>query len=563
MESIGVLLTYSLLIPAAGGSTDNYGRKGQFCPALEIVGGRPLILSILDEYVGSEVSDIRIGVRPEDVFAVHETLAPHKLMSLISVIPIEKSDGPLDTLRMLVSEGGDLAQSSLVNLGDTLIANPMDLTNFDLAAAISPVEDSERWAVVELDSLHQIMSVVNKQILSDGKGSRTFSAEDTPIALVGVYWWRDSQHLVSKLDVATEISDLLISSGVDCRAVAAMNWIDSDHLDNLSQAKAKLFSSRAFNTLSLDLSIGVITKSSFHKREKILAEIAYFKQLPAHQSQLFPRLLSVNEIDGSYSLEFLPYPNLSEIFVYRDAPFRTWRRIIDKLLDSFLPRLHLPPEEFADQGPSMPLGDSLNRYLLEKGNARAKEVLASDAIFECLKDDNPVINGDELLGVHQVLELAANWISGYDASVSVIHGDLCMSNILYEPEFEIFRLIDPRGGLEEPSLFGPVTYDFAKLAHSFVGMYDLILNDRFTLGLSDSTSSREVNYSLFETNRQREISGYFQERMLARGFARHDLQLLSSVLLLSLVPLHIENPNRANAFLSQALILASRAAKKV
>ena len=80
--------------------------------------------------------------------------------------------------------------------------------------------------------------------------------------------------------------------------------------------------------------------------------------------------------------------------------------------------------------------------------------------------------------------------------LSVIHGDLCFSNILYSDQGKIVRLIDPRGAFGEVGIFGDPLYDVAKLRHSYQGAYEYIINDAFTVTHKD----KEIIFSLSNNN---------------------------------------------------------------
>ena len=64
-----------------------------------------------------------------------------------------------------------------------------------------------------------------------------------------------------------------------------------------------------------------------------------------------------------------------------------------------------------------------------------------------------------------------------------MHGDFCFSNILYNSRAGRISVIDPRGYVygEQPSCFGDVRYNLAKLSHSIVGCYHHFFAGRYSL----------------------------------------------------------------------------------
>ena len=57
-----------------------------------------------------------------------------------------------------------------------------------------------------------------------------------------------------------------------------------------------------------------------------------------------------------------------------------------------------------------------------------------------------------------------------------VHGDLCLSNILYDSRFNTLKLLIKRSydNIKFSEMIGTQKYDMAKLAHSLLGFYDLI-----------------------------------------------------------------------------------------
>jgi len=65
---------------------------------------------------------------------------------------------------------------------------------------------------------------------------------------------------------------------------------------------------------------------------------------------------------------------------------------------------------------------------------------------------------------------------------TVIHGDMCFSNILYtDTPYKVIKFIDPRGSFGRVGIFGDNRYDIAKLYHSVDGLYEFIIRDQFAL----------------------------------------------------------------------------------
>lgn len=138
---------------------------------------------------------------------------------------------------------------------------------------------------------------------------------------------------------------------------------------------------------------------------------------------------------------------------------------------------------------------------------------------------------------------------------TLVHGDFCFSNILYDARAERVRVIDPRGldGAEAFSAAGDLRYDIGKLHHSAVGQYDTILAGRYDL-IRDGTL--DFRFTVAETAATRAVRDAF----LARGFAgltpdQAAAPAISVLLFLSMLPLHADDPARQTALLANALRL--------
>lgn len=140
---------------------------------------------------------------------------------------------------------------------------------------------------------------------------------------------------------------------------------------------------------------------------------------------------------------------------------------------------------------------------------------------------------------------------------SVIHGDLCLPNILIEEERKFLRLVDPRGKFGDFDIYGDWRYDLAKLLHSLEGKYDLIIEDMFTVkvcGTSidyempcDFTAVREIFFEVFKSQLQ-DLPA---------------LRLIEATLFLSMIPLHGNSLSRQQVMLARGVELFDAVLKDV
>jgi hypothetical protein len=132
------------------------------------------------------------------------------------------------------------------------------------------------------------------------------------------------------------------------------------------------------------------------------------------------------------------------------------------------------------------------------------------------------------------------------------HGDLCLSNILFDVKNDIFILIDPRGSFSGEDKFLSIYYDFAKLSHSINYGYDWILNNRSNVSLAengDFVITHDDDFNRFSQN-------FYKEFNLTLCKFKLNVDLLDAVvcsLFLSMMPLHSESVKKQILFLLTAI----------
>lgn len=133
--------------------------------------------------------------------------------------------------------------------------------------------------------------------------------------------------------------------------------------------------------------------------------------------------------------------------------------------------------------------------------------------------------------------------------VSVIgHGDLCFSNMLFNNEADLLKLIDPKGATEEWQLWTNPYYDIAKLSHSICGKYDFFNN-----GLHHISLDSHLKFKLdidFDNTLYKELFKTYVEKS---GFSYIAVRVYEVSLFLSMLPLHMDNPQKVFGFILNAI----------
>ena len=154
------------------------------------------------------------------------------------------------------------------------------------------------------------------------------------------------------------------------------------------------------------------------------------------------------------------------------------------------------------------------------------------------------INDFEYLGFEslksKVFDLLIKYINEVDF-FSVIHGDYCFSNILFNIESQLVKLIDPRGEFGEVGIYGDPAYDIAKLRHSLISSYDFIVRDLFSL---NETSKNEFDFTIYETPLELRI---FFDSLVSELYDISYIKLIEGLLYISMLPLHKDSIDRQKA----------------
>ena len=128
----------------------------------------------------------------------------------------------------------------------------------------------------------------------------------------------------------------------------------------------------------------------------------------------------------------------------------------------------------------------LQNFIKDKISAKYEMIESIDeSFYKAVNNKQITINGKEYMGLRAFFE-TTQLSDFYPKRVSFIHGDLTLENILYHPELNTFRLIDPSGA----RYVDPIEMDLAKLLQMLAGNYSLWDS------IDNLASYRDGNFSL-------------------------------------------------------------------
>ena len=332
-----------------------------------------------------------------------------------------------------------------------------------------------------------------------------------------------------------------IASGykeINCRA-----FFDISHKEGFLAYITGGFEARFFNSLDGD-EFEVIKRSA--DKKKIRAEYEFYSLLPERMQSWFvqPYDYRENEDAASYTMERMHAPDLAIRYVHGSIDEYGFRKIL-KLLFRFI---EIRQKREVDKDRYFKLKREL---YIEKPERRIADFNATEAA----KKINALITAGTRYG--SVSELFEDYKSLYEKLIGsfegeycevVGHGDLCFSNILYQSDAEMIRLIDPKGALTEEDLYTDPYYDIAKLSHSICGSYDFINSALYEIAVDD-----DMSLKLITDNDNGLYAGIFREFVEKAGFNMRFVRLFECSLFLSMLPLHLDRPNKVTAFILNAI----------
>ncbi len=412
--------------------------------------------------------------------------------------------------------------------GDTLISPPSASDTI----SVSQADSAYNWATID-ESKPEWLATEDEEIDNKSQvvsGYFNFSSPRTLIRCLSQTHW----DFLQALGLYHDIHGL--------KAHYCADWLDFGHVNTYYRSKAKYTTQRAFNELKI--TSDWIEKSSV-KNEKIIAESNWFQNIPDSIKHFTPQFLGeIGKQDRTtYRLEYLYNMALNELFVFTRLPEITWQQILEQML-SFLAACR------SNKAPADSNADSLSALFSEKTEQRLQE-FCSDRGYK--SEQTWHFNGQESLSLKQLYFASLEHLPESD-NYTLMHGDFCFSNILYDFRKNRIKVIDPRGMTSDnkQTIYGHVQYDIAKICHSVVGLYDWIIAGYYQVEVCDYN----ISFTLADTKHLLGIQKMFVES-LSRTYQLSEASLyaMQIQLFLSMLPLHNDDPGRQNALMANAFRL--------
>lgn len=424
----------------------------------------------------------------------------------------------------------DPADELIILHGDTLVEGALPAESFAVGEKVRAYE----WSAVDITSNGSISGVSPTSAVNDGENS-------AQLVLCGYFHIANWQSFVVDLAMASRFEEGLHRYARQRNVLAAKpaNWFDFGHAQSYYNSRSQLMTQRSFNSLRV---VGrTVTKSS-DKPNRIHAESSWYLEIPGDLRVFTPQYLG--RAENSYSIEYLNLPSLADLFVFGDLQRSTWRRIFEACAEFLvIARPH-----------SIPLDDFSTSDLYRGKTLRRLEEFS--AAWGISLDAPWVVNGTLLPSLRDFVDDLVGLIKPLERSrLSVVHGDFCFGNILYDFKSDAVKVIDPRGedSAGRLTIYGDQRYEMAKMHHSAIGLYDVIMSGRLTATV---LGPYELDFRRDSTDSQLAAAAEFSSLIESVSPGESEsIGAISALLFLSMLPLHSDDRTRQAALLANAFSL--------
>ena len=353
------------------------------------------------------------------------------------------------------------------------------------------------------------------------------------------------KHIAALLFSDTEQFGEWVKKGSNPEGNEEMEVLPGDMLVDLSSFDEFIryitsgFDARFFNTLEGDRY--TVTKRSTNK-EKIKSEYQFYYFLPREMQHWFVQPYSYEESEKTacYSMERMHMTDLAIQYVHGAVSPEDLDQILCQLFYFLRTRCtkKISKEEYEKQSKFLYLDKVMERLTGFKKSSYFERMNGLIGVGTPYKDIDAIFSHYEDLyrRIHEKYT--------FEPLAAVSHGDLCFSNILYQRHANILRMLDRKGAKEEADIWMNPWYDLAKLSHSICGRYDF-----FNSGLYQVEIGKDMKLKLHIDFENQAYVDVFQKYLEENQFSYPIVRLYEASLFLSMLPLHMDNPQKVFGFL--------------
>lgn len=552
------------MIPVAGRGSRMLALTDDMPKAMLPLHNKPLISWHLDKLLEEGIDEVClvVGYKKEKIIEYVDRFYSDKMT--IFYAEQKSLSGLADAVQLGIKEieqNLDLNDRNLlIVLGDTIVKD-------DLSEMISEdtdfigyysVEDYKRWCLIKTDRDQWVKEFIDKPD-TDPK---------TRKAVIGVYFFTDISFLNNMIShiISNDIrikNEYQLSSAMEeymkdvpIEAKEFTEWFDCGDIESFSKTRKNI--ARHFNSIEITEDNTIIKKSTDEK--KLEKEIAWYLNIPNKLRVYVPQLIDYNAVKGDtfYELEYVNFSPIHELFLYTMPDLPDWEKLfknIFNMIERF--KLYSTKARFNTE-------KHLENILIAKTNERINMLLEGEnkGFWEnVLKQSSIKINGVTYKNYPLLVDDIYNFVKKQIVPTSrqywqVIHGDLFFGNMLYDINSDTLKVIDPRGNFGIDGVYGDIRYDIAKLNHSVIGKYDFIVNGLYAI---TQESNKEFEYIMYDSEaKHNALETLFKEFIEKNKFNHEEINVITGLLFLSMIPLHKENFENQKMFYFKAIEMLNK-----
>ena len=417
-----------------------------------------------------------------------------------------------------------------------------EIKYFTNAAGVQLTEAGRKTAIVCVFSDCIVrdpseLSVVLKKACYAEDNYRVMAADKVAAVI-----YKDAESFYKDEDTSADTGELR-EKVLDYDVISSDAFYDISDKEHFLSFITGGFEARFFNSVSGDRY--TVTKKSSNI-EKIKAEYKFYYFLPENMRSWFVLPYEYKEEDGQASYKMQRYHMTDLAIRYVHGAISTGE--FEKILDTVFFFLKNRKEEEVSWNEFYERRKALYIDKVEKRIEDLKKHPDFPKVEACIKDGTAAGGIDDIVKRYEAIydRMIGNKKDRLVKTVS--HGDLCFSNILYSSDNSLMRFIDPKGAMEEKDIYSDPLYDIAKLSHSVNGRYDFMNS-----GLYDIRLSEDMKLKLCIDGDVREYRELFVQKIREADIDLKSVRLFECSLFLSMLPLHMDRPQKVTAFILNAI----------
>lgn len=266
-------------------------------------------------------------------------------------------------------------------------------------------------------------------------------------------------------------------------------------------------------------------------------EIAYLRSIPQKVQRHFPELLSFTA--RYYEMEYIEGSDISNLAHKGRIKFPQFTKMLNNVIEILKNDFHY---------------HTLNankESILFECFIKTQQRLRSFQSALKLDTDKVIINGTECFNpiflVNELLkslEVLRNFEKTY---FTIIHGDLNLTNIMYDSENDKIRFLDPRGKYgSETFIYGDPSYDIMRLIACVGYGYDTIVIGDYLMEVNQDNVDIKVNLPDVYINSRGQLADCLSSVFPDIPPINYELQAI--LYFLNLLPFHSDSIERSLAF---------------